>query len=178
MNRINIFYKFIFIITSFFVVSGFSYSSKNASEEKLKTAFIFRFAEFIDMGWKHEKGTPVIFCIYTKLNQEKRDFYTKFSNRKMTGDQLKIIYNPSKEDLENCEIVYFTNVDNIIMEDYISRIKDGVITVSDSRYFIEKGGIIEFYKYRGKIGFSINNNKALESGIKFNAKLLELADIK
>jgi hypothetical protein len=169
----------IIIILGIFLIPAASYSSEaDEAEEKLKTAFIFRFTEFVDSGWGHKKGQVVNFCILTKLNQENKTFYGKFSNRNMAGDKLNIIYNPTIKATKKCEVIYFTKSYEKKIDSHLANIKNGAITVSDKKYFIEKGGLIEFYKFRGKVGFRINNDKAVKSGLLFNAKLLELADIR
>ncbi len=55
--------------------------------------------------------------------------------------------------------------------------RDSVLTIGDNKYFIDQGGIIEFYDYRGKIRFDIDEEKARKKGIFFNAKLLELSEV-
>ena len=53
------------------------------------------------------------------------------------------------------------------------------LTISSSEIFLKQGGIISFYIKKNKsLGFSVNRNAQLHSGLKFSSHLLKLADIK
>lgn len=77
--------------------------------------------------------------------------------------------------LANCTVVFIgkgtSNGDLVKNAD-----KRSVVTVSDKSGFIGQGGLVELYEKEGKIKFALNLKKAAVVKVKFDSKLVELAD--
>ncbi len=52
----------------------------------------------------------------------------------------------------------------------------GTVTISDKGSFLNQGGLVELYEKEGKIKFGLNMKKAAAVKVKFDSKLVELAD--
>lgn len=140
-------------------------------ETLVKIAFIFKILDYTKADWPENADMPLCFYGFSK---EKFAFIS--SNLSQTPyKNIKLMRKEKGKSVDSCTIVYF---DGSFADDYeavVAKIKGKpILTIADIKYFADKGGIIEFYNYRDKIRFFINNEVALKQNIKFNAKLLEL----
>lgn len=147
-------------------------------EIKLKFAFINKFIEYIDKGWSNAYSDgKIIIDVFGDVTTEQFTILQGFNQNKIKNIPVVIRVNPNIKKTINSDVVFVTKGSNYDIKDIIRQSNDYVLTIGDVRYFIDEGGIIEFYNYRGKIRFDINDDKAKEKGIFFNAKLLELSKV-
>jgi hypothetical protein len=172
-NKVNSIVKS-FIFALFFTMLLFSnndYASATIPEEEaLKEAFIYKFIKFIDNDWIRDKR-KIDVCIFT-------DKYDKTTKKQSYIRKLPVVvnYNIAINKISNCEVLYLQNNHKTNYRKIIKNsIDKNILTISDRKYFLDQGGVIEFYRHRNKIRFKINNSKAMQMGIIFNAKLLELS---
>jgi hypothetical protein len=80
------------------------------------------------------------------------------------------------EGLGECSVVYIESDGDVIG---IERRGDGerapLLTVSDSRGFVRRGGMIELYMERNRLRFSINVDNVRGAGLRISSDLLQLA---
>ena len=148
------------------------------AEIKLKFAFINKFIEYIDKGWQEAyKDNIIIIDIIGEVDKEKAVLLKNFERNRIKNLPVKIRVNSDINDLKNSDIIYVTNGSKHKIEQILRKCRKSVLSVGDIKYFIDQGGVIEFYNYRGRVRFDIDDNKAKEKGIFFNAKLLELSEV-
>jgi hypothetical protein len=64
------------------------------------------------------------------------------------------------------------------MKDILAKLKDKkILTVSDSKTFMNDGGMIRFLTENNKIRLVINLDEVKEAGLDISSKLLRLAEI-
>jgi len=166
------------------VLSLGSIKLANASEEKdlmevkLKFAFIYKFAEFIDGNWSAaSKDGRIVINVFGELDNSQRDLVKSYQAKKIRSLPVIIKVNPALNSVGNSDIVFFTKGSDNKVKSVLAKTRKSVLSVGDVKYFTDKGGIVEFFDYRGKIRFRIDNSAAKSRGIHFNAKLLELAEV-
>jgi hypothetical protein len=149
--------------------------SHNPTEETVKIAFISKFAKYIDNNWIRDNKIKL--CILGKIHNLD-DIKSTFKNTSINSYQLQILdvkdsYIVKKE----CNILYFSKLyrsdPKIIIDKFYK-----LLSIGDLRYFTDNGGIIEFFNYRGKVRFKINEQAAKKANIVFNSKLLELGELR
>lgn len=145
--------------------------NSNIKETLIKVAFVFKFLDYLDPEWIG--NGEISFCFFG-FSDDKFAFL-RDNVAKTSHSNINLIKKENITSRNECKIIYF---DNNYKDNYQSVLKDlgdeSIITVSDMKYFADNGGIIEFYNYRDKVRFFINNDDAVQRNIKFSAKLLEL----
>lgn len=137
-------------------------------EVKIKIAYLFRFSQFTEWSTK-----PSVFnyCVYNDTHFSlllKEAYYGK-----TLGDSVIGVVNlTEKSNIDECQLIYFPN---IISTDLLARMhKKPIISVGSQKNILEDG-IIYLFEDNQKIHFYINNNNALESGLKISSQLLALS---
>lgn len=140
-------------------------------ENLIKLAFILKVIDFIDKMPTDTKNLDL--CIYgfskDEVNIISEDLkYSKSYN-------IELVNSPSLQKITKCNIVFFRNdydnYKNIL--DYTEEYP--ILSFAEIKYFTDNKGLVEFYKYKGKYKFLINNDLAIKKNIFFNAKLLEIS---
>ena len=76
--------------------------------------------------------------------------------------------------IDGCNVILVSGAanSNAVIESSKSK---AVLTISDAKGFSALGGIVEFVKQEGGIGFKINNIRARSVGLKIDSELLDMA---
>ncbi|MFZ8864876.1 MAG: YfiR family protein [Rickettsiales bacterium] len=147
-------------------------------EIKLKFAFVSKFIEYVDNDWLHAfEDNKIIIDVFGDISPEEQVILQNFKQKKIKNFPLIVRINPKIRELKNSDIIFVTKGAKFNISYLLKYSRDSVLTIGDNKYFIDQGGIIEFYDYRGKIRFDIDEEKARKKGIFFNAKLLELSEV-
>jgi hypothetical protein len=141
------------------------------NENLIKLAFILKVIDFIDKMPIDTKSLDL--CIYgfpkdqVKIIAEELKYSKRYN--------IELTNSPNLKQIAKCNIVFFSNdYDNY--KNILDYTKDyPILSFAEIKYFTDYGGLVEFYKYKGKYKFLINNELAIKKDIFFNAKLLEIS---
>ena len=143
-------------------------------EDKVKTAIIYKLTKFI--VWPKRKQALTI-CILGEgsINIE----MNRINHKNSMGRRLSITHKDPNAPFEKlCDALYIHNTDSSIVSKVIEKLKGKpVLTISDSRNFAEKGGVVGLSRKGKRINFSINQTSANAAGLTINSQLLGLAKI-
>lgn len=167
---------FVLGIATVMFLSSHSQLAQAASEDKIKTAIIFKMTKFI--SWP-KKSHNLTICILGEgaMNNE----LNKINRKDTKGRRISITNKNVNAPFEKlCDALFIHNVDSTTVSSVINRLKGKpVLTISDTRSFVESGGMIGLNRRGKKIHFAINNSSATDSKITISSKLLKLAkDVK
>jgi hypothetical protein len=156
--------------------SAYQKNTHNIDEEYLKIAFISKFIKYIDNNWNHYNEYNL--CILGD-NKNLNQISMRFSVPPINNKKFIITPNLNKENItkNKCNILYFSKYYRDDPKEILEK-NYQLLSIGDLRYFTDNGGIIEFFNYRGKIRFKINDVAAKKANIEFNSKLLELGEIR
>lgn len=170
-------YKSIIILLLIFVSAQKMHAQY--AEYEYKAAFIFNFAKFID--WpdnEYLNNDTIVLGIY------KNDPFGIILEKTMIGRQAngkywKIVRLKSNKNLENCHIVFFSDIPPSEYIRMIEQYKDDAVLFIGNELvdFCEYGGNINFTPQYSEFQFEINNNASIHKGIKIDPKLLLLAKL-
>jgi len=150
-----------------------SEESKN-SEYWVKAAFIYNIFKFVDE--KEDHSSPdYLFCILGEA-----PFISEFNSIKDKSiDGKKIVIKQIDDPRNaNCRAVFITSSEQRQIAQITRQLKSfGVLTLSDTTGFGQKGVMINFYLDQNKVRFEINLGAAEEAGVKISSKLLNLSTI-
>ncbi|MBN2588401.1 MAG: YfiR family protein [Sedimentisphaerales bacterium] len=159
--------------------------TEQEQEYKVKAAFIYNFIKFIE--WPPTKLTDektisvgIIGSnsfgksfepIENKKIGEKTiaiEMFNSIDQFKLTGKQI--------DNIRKCHVLFICGSEKKQFKEIINIIKDhNVLTVGDTKGFLESGGIINFLIEDQKVSFEINNYIAKQSKLNVRSQLLRLA---
>jgi hypothetical protein len=143
----------------------------SVSEEELKAALVFKFAQFTD---------------WPKLPAEFRVCLLGAENpggalqglRGKTLKEVPVVVNrlSSEEDAKNCQIVVMNAPSPARLAQWLAGLRHlPVLTVSDEPEAWDQGAMIVFSVESNRIRFDINASAAHDAGLNFRAQMLQLA---
>ncbi len=154
--------------------------AQGTSEYDVKAAFLYNFTKFVD--WPPsafpDAGSPLRICV---LGED--PFGTSLKavageNEEVGGHKLTVVPTPSLSRSGGCQVLFISRSEQERLPQILASVKGSpVLTVGDSRGFLDHGGIINFILEGSKVHFEINPEAADRVGIKISSKLLRLARI-
>ena len=147
------------------------------TESKLKAAFLFNFAKFVEWPPTAFAATnsPITIGI---LGENPFGGDLEAIIRDKTINNRTIVIKPmlSITEATNCQMLFISASVKSKIPEMISGLGAAtILTVGDTDRFTERGGMINFVKEGNKIRFEINDVAAKRAGLKISSKLLSLA---
>ena len=148
-------------------------SAQAVSEEyRVKAAYLYNFLKFVE--WPPEAGSgPLTICIAGR-NPFGMVLHEMVRGEVVNGRGVgaRVILEPEP----GCHVLFVP--EGAALRAYLRwAIGRPVLTVGESRTFIDQGGIVSFYLDRGNVRFEINPGAAERAGLRISARLLQLARI-
>jgi hypothetical protein len=154
------------------------------SEYRLKAAFLFNFAKFVE--WPPEafadKTSPVVIGVLGQ-NPFGADLEQTIRGKTINDRPLQVKECQAVTQATNCHILFISTAEKKLStaeKKRLGEIFDGlrgvpVLTVGETERFTQTGGMINFIMEGNKIRFEINDETAKKAGLKISSKLLSLA---
>jgi hypothetical protein len=149
----------------------------NELEYEVKAAFLVKFAMFVQ--WPAEALPPDLSEPFVIGILGADPFGAKFDaavkNARIGGRPIQIRRAQSGAELKGCQIVYISSSEAKRMPTLLAELKaQAVLTVADQSGFAATGGMIGFYKEKGKVRFEINPDAVERAGLKVSSKLMQV----
>lgn len=170
------------ICTLFFVLPTISTAlgeNKNNSEYRVKLAFLYNFAQFVQ--WPVDAfpapGAPLTICVVGE-NPFDGDIEQSLRGRAIGGHPLKLMKLSPQGDPRSCQMIFVraTEMKSAARIFALSR-GSSTLTVGEATDFAARGGIINLVKGENRLKFEINVEAAGQTRLKISSKLLSLAKI-
>lgn len=166
----------LFRITLLSLVLLFFPCTTNAEPLKsseVKAVFIYKFLKFIEWPEIEEKST---INICTVGNEEINESIDVINSMMHEQKKINVQKKTKKKNLANCKVIFLGEIEPGQTKKILKFSKENsILTISQKKGFLEKGGIINFLIINNRVNFEINNKSAKESGIKISSKLLRTA---
>jgi hypothetical protein len=153
------------------IIPKINIQASEYNETRIQLAFILKVLDFVD-SFPGDKDQLQL-CLYGFSGDEVEFIRQDIDYSKHT----KIILHnqPKLQNPRSCNIIFF-NKNYVEYKNILDYTKDSsTLAFAEIKYFSDHGGMVEFYKYKGKYKFIINNELAIKKNISFNAKLLEIS---
>lgn len=171
----------IFLAAVFAALSGGSalcpaQSAGGSLEHDVKAAYVLNILKFVD--WETEKlpaGAPI--KIVLAGSDPISDSLEKHADVKIGGRSLSVVKVAADAGtFPDCQLLYIARSEKTRLAELLKNLKGSrVLTVSDIPDFSKQGGIVGFAIEKGRVKIEINVNESKRAGLKFGAKLLEVA---
>jgi hypothetical protein len=151
-----------------------SADSTVAKEYKVKAAFIYNFAKFVE--WPAQKladdGAPIVIGVLGP-NPFGDELENALKGRQINGRPVVVRQFDNVEAAKAAHLLFVSLNDESKLRKALKEY--GVLTVGQSESFARNGGIITFTFEDDKLRFEINIGAAEQAGLKISAQLQKLA---
>jgi len=146
-------------------------SSSFKSPEFIKASYLLNLSQFVLRASKKPISNICIIGsddLTAQLNQILQDAGIQ--------DLISIHSKTLLSELESCDILYISEAEEFTVQQILSKIENKpILTISDMKKFIQKGGMIEFVEIDKNIKLHIHNTLARNHGLIIDPNLLNIA---
>jgi hypothetical protein len=150
-------------------------SPQAVSEYKVKAAFLFNFAKFVEWPERdHDRDSVTLGVVGLDPFGESLDEVVR--GKTVGTKPIAIRRFAGIDELEPCDILFISQSETSRLEEILKAL-DGTatLTVGEDDEFALRGGIIRFFIQESKIRFEINLEAAEHEGLQVSSKLLQVA---
>ncbi|MDB6065275.1 MAG: hypothetical protein JWR26_1483 [Pedosphaera sp.] len=147
------------------------------SESKVKAAFLFNFAKFVE--WPQDAfakpESPMTIGILGE-SPFGSDLEAIIQNKTINDRALQIKGMRSLGEITNCHVLFISTSEKKRLSEILEGLHGAsVLTVGETEGFTEAGGMINLVREGKKFRFQINSDAARKAKLKISSKLLGLA---
>jgi len=151
--------------------------AQTVSEYQVKAAYLYNFAKFVEWPARDfpSPTAPVRFCVLNdqafelKLNQIVK-------GKAIAGRPANVISVQNGEQSRSCHILFINSSQDRDAQHILEVLRDtSVLTVGETKGFIEEGGIINFVLQDDSVQFQVNHKVAKQVGLSISSRLLAVA---
>ncbi|MBU1054111.1 MAG: YfiR family protein [Proteobacteria bacterium] len=167
----------VLMISVSIAISGSYGSESSKMEPKLKAAFIYNFAKFVDWSTTYSKGiSSQPFLIGVLGNDPITEELLAIEGKLIKGRKMLVRTLSDIQDIKGCQVVFISASEKNNLISILNAVKNKeILTISDMNNFVDKGGSIGFVRIENKIRFDVNLKTAEKSNLKIRSDLLALA---
>ena len=167
-----------FALLLLMAVGSLSAYSGSFREYELKAGFIYRFISFVSWPEPHDDSGTVTIAILGK--NPFGDAFKAVEGTIVNDRVVKIRFfgsGANYEDLKSCQLVYICSSEEKRLSTIFKTIgKHSVLTIGDSKGFVDKGGMIGFVeKRKRRIGIEMNNVAVSNANLTVRSMLKRIA---
>jgi hypothetical protein len=147
-------------------------------EAKVKAAYIYNFTLFTDWSADGNEALtdPINICVFG--TDTIGGLLEELSDRMVKGRPLKVLRLKEISKNNKCHVFFISRSEEQRLPLILQKLHGAnVLTVSDIPRFSQRGGVIGFMIESERVRIEINLRAAREAGLKFSAKLMEIARI-
>ena len=172
-------WSFCFVFPTVMVDAGAAVVAQGLvqSEARLKSAFIFNFAKFVEWPANafSEPNSPLVVGIIGKdtlgpaLDQV-------IQGKSVNGRPIVVHRFAVGQEVQSCHILFVSAKNEANLAQILQRARGAnILTVGETEGFLKAGGIIRFVTVENRLQFEISAANAAQSGLKISSKLLLLS---
>ena len=144
------------------------------TQTDVEAAYLFNFARF--MHAPSHAADAFTIGVVGKTAALPSSLQTLTAREQIGGKPLRITRVQTPEDAQQCDIVFFGEVDGVRFKRVLdAATASNVLTVSDSPDFLARGGMIQFVMVGSRVRFSVNLDVVRRSKIQLSSELLKVA---
>jgi hypothetical protein len=151
-----------------------SSAQSQVAEYRLKAAFLFHFAEFVEWPPENASG-PFVICIVGE-DPFHGDLEEAVQGKSIATRVVRIRHIKQVPEGRGCHVLFIDKDESKNVSASMSGLHQlPVLTVGESDDFLDQGGIIRMFVEDRKIRFEINQGAAETANLKISSRLLLLA---
>ncbi|MBL6445058.1 YfiR family protein [Fulvivirga sp. 29W222] len=168
----NKFLNFRYLLAALLVAASIQ-SYSQATDDQVKTVFVFNFTRYIQWPTNESNFTIGILGDDTALEKAFQDMASKKST---SGKKIIIKSFASASETNNCNILYIPKDQSSQFSRVKSQDLKNVLIITEKAGLGRQGSGINFIEVNGKMRFEINKGEIERAGLKVSSQLLGLAN--
>ncbi|UII32016.1 YfiR family protein [Fulvivirga ulvae] len=168
----NKFLNFRYLLVAFLVAASLQ-SNAQATDDQVKTVFVFNFTRYIQ--WPTNESDFTIGILGNDAALEKA--FLDMASKKSTSTKKIIIKSfTSASEAGNCDILYIPKDHSAQFSQVKAKDLKNVLIITEKAGLGRQGSGINFIEVDGKMRFEINKGEIERAGLKVSSQLLGLAN--
>ena len=165
------------MLASLLPAQGVAFAQSKADEYRVKAAFLFNFAQFVEWPADQSAGKerPLTLCSIgdDRIHEALR---STVLGKKVNGSPVTIRFLMHPRDAFGCHVLFVASDEKKIVSAWLPELRNApMLTVGETADFAEQGGMIRFCLDDDKVRFEINPTAAERASLKISSRLLLLA---
>jgi len=145
------------------------------SEDKLKVVIVGKVVKFITWDEQQKSGKFVISVLKNPFETMFDDLY---KGKSIQGKNVELKYIENIDELEDSNVLYIPNVSAAELNKILKKIENQkILTISDMRGFVQRGGMIQIGFSSQKAKLKINVDNTAKANLEVKASLLKISDV-
>jgi YfiR/HmsC-like len=141
-------------------------------EAQFKAAYLFNFVKFVD--WP-SNATDVLTVCFVGGNSVFDALSEGIDAKRIGNRQLAVRRLDANASATGCNAIYLDESAGTEISSVIAAKEAPILTISDTKAFTAKGGMIELFTDSNRLRFNINVDAANKAGLRISSSLLQLA---
>ena len=152
--------------------------SNDGAEYKIKLAFLYNFAQFVEWpgGAFSDAHSPLLICVAGD-NPFQGDLEQGLRGRTVAGHPIQIKGLKPGDNPSGCHLLFVRSDQRGVDRLLLGLKGSSVLTVGETKGFAQRGGVINLTREDNKLRFEINVNAAGQTPLRISSRLLALAKI-
>jgi hypothetical protein len=166
-------------VAAIFTIALPAHADEVAGEYKVKAAFIYNFAQFVDWPDTAFTSADAPFVVAVVGKDPFEGILEQVVAGKRVGARRVIVKHfDSADQIGPCQILFVPMTEDDSLSGIIQKVQNSaVLTIGESEDFDSSGGCFRFFTDDNKMRFEINQDAAEQAGLRVSSKLLKLAKI-
>ncbi len=166
----------IFIIG--FLAPQLGVAQLSSRAQDIRATFIFHIANYMSLPQKAKNSQRLTFCFLENAPYTYYEHFAKLNIKELRGLTVQVRKISKWQEIPDseCQLVFFDRKHE--KEDVFAMLKTlntNVVTIGESRNFVDRGGIVGLVELQSRIKVFINRQEYSKSSIKFSSMLLKHA---
>lgn len=150
-------------------------TTAQTSIPKAEAMFIYNFSRLVEWPSNYRTGPFIIASLGTSPVADELKIYT--AGKKVGIQEIQIINYKTVQEITNCHILFVPFGKTKQMAEIIAAVQDkSILIITEKNGALNEGSAINFILLSDKIKFEINGNNITKYGLKYSAKLQEMAN--
>jgi hypothetical protein len=169
-----------FLLLFSFCTTGNAFASDRRVEEyAVKAAFVLNFARYTQWSAECFDSPTEPFRLCVLGNKAIEPAFQALNEKKIGSRTLHVRFITMAKDTGQCHILFISeDIDRTTLLETLAAVRDKpVLTIGETKAFINSGGVINLFNRKGRLYFEINKTAARQQRLKLSSRLLKLAII-
>jgi len=145
-------------------------------EDRLKAAFVSKFAQFVEWPPAALNGRPALDLCVAGPAQISSDLRDLVQGETLNGRAFTVRRVEREQDVDGCHVLFLSGRGEPSRAALQRAEQLPILTVSDDPGFLDAGGIVRLRLVGGRVRFDVNAAAAQRSGLRISSQLLQLAE--
>ncbi len=151
--------------------------AQNVTEDQVKAAYVYNFAKFVEWPSRDfpSPTAPLRLCVLDDRSLE-LELIQIAKGKAVAGRPVIVVPIQNRDQSRDCHILFIGSSQERQVRHIIEVLREtNVLTVGETKGFVEAGGIITFVLQDDRVQFEVNHKAAKRAGLSISSRLLAVA---